>query len=83
MKLYKYLLGLSALLLMLLAAPLSFADDMAPAGEMAAPAAEAPAAPAEEAPKLDSGDTARLQSSQSEWLPDWPGRSLFFLPAEH
>ncbi len=79
MKLYKYLLGLSALLLMLLAAPLSFADDMAPAGEMAAPAAEAPAAPAEEAPKLDSGDTAwMLTSTALVLMMTIPGLALFY-----
>ena len=42
MKLYKNLLSLCALMLMLFAAPITFADDMMSGTEMAAPAAEAP-----------------------------------------
>ncbi len=79
MKLYKNLLGLCALLFMLLAAPLSFADDMAPAGETAAPAAEAPAAPAAAAPKLDTGNTAwMLTSTALVLMMTIPGLALFY-----
>jgi len=81
MKLYKYLLSLCALMLMLFAAPMTFADDMAaPAADTsAAPAAEAPAAPAEEAPKLDSGDTAwMLTSTALVLMMTIPGLALFY-----
>jgi len=81
MKLYKYLLSLCALMLMLFAAPMSFADDMAaPAADTsAAPAAEAPAAPAEEAPTLNSGDTAwMLTSTALVLMMTIPGLALFY-----
>jgi Amt family ammonium transporter len=81
MKLYKYLLSLCALMLMLFAAPMTFADDMAaPAADTtAAPAAEAPAAPAEEAPKLDSGNTAwMLTSTALVLMMTIPGLALFY-----
>jgi Amt family ammonium transporter len=81
MKLYKYLLSLCALMLMLFAAPMTFADDMAaPAADtMAAPAAEAPAAPAEEAPKLDTGNTAwMLTSTALVLMMTIPGLALFY-----
>ena len=81
MKLYKNLLSLCALMLMLFAAPMSFADDMAaPAADTsAAPAAEAPAAPAEEAPTLNSGDTAwMLTSTALVLMMTIPGLALFY-----
>ena len=81
MKLYKYLLSLCALMLMLFAAPMTFADDMAvPAADTtAAPAAEAPAAPAEEAPKLDTGNTAwMLTSTALVLMMTIPGLALFY-----
>ena len=79
MTLYKSLLSLCALLLMLSAAPLSFADDMMPAGDTAAPAVEAPA-PAEEAPPtLNSGDTAWMLTATALVLfMTIPGLSLFY-----
>jgi Amt family ammonium transporter len=79
MKLYKNLLSLCALMLMLFAAPMTFADDMMSGGEMAAPATEAPA-PAEEAPPtLDSGDTAWMLTSTALVLfMTIPGLSLFY-----
>jgi Amt family ammonium transporter len=78
MKLYKYLLSLCALMLMLFAAPMTFADDMAaPAADTtAAPAA---AAPAEEAPKLDTGNTAwMLTSTALVLMMTIPGLALFY-----
>ena len=79
MKLYKNLLSLCALLMLLFAAPMTFADDMASGTEMAAPAAEAPAAPAEEAPTLNSGDTAWMLTSTALVLfMTIPGLSLFY-----
>ena len=81
MKLYKNLLSLCALMLMLFAAPMTFADDMAvPAADTtAAPAAEAPAAPAEEAPKLDTGNTAwMLTSTALVLMMTIPGLALFY-----
>jgi Amt family ammonium transporter len=81
MKLYKYLLSLCALMLMLFAAPMTFADDMAaPAADTtAAPAAAAPAAPAEEAPKLDTGNTAwMLTSTALVLMMTIPGLALFY-----
>ncbi len=81
MKLYKNLLSLCALMLMLFAAPMTFADDMAaPAADtMAAPATEAPAAPAEEAPKLDTGNTAwMLTSTALVLMMTIPGLALFY-----
>jgi Amt family ammonium transporter len=79
MKLYKNLLSLCALMLMLFAAPMTFADDMMSGGETAAPAAEAPA-PAEEAPPtLDSGDTAWMLTATALVLfMTIPGLSLFY-----
>ena len=78
MKLYKNLLSLCALMLMLFAAPMTFADDTMSGTEMAAPAAEAPA-PAEEAPKLDSGNTAWMLTSTALVLfMTIPGLSLFY-----
>jgi len=81
MKLYKNLLSLCALMLMLFAAPMTFADDMAaPAADTtAAPAAAAPAAPAEEAPKLDTGNTAwMLTSTALVLMMTIPGLALFY-----
>jgi len=79
MKLYKNLLSLCALMLMLFAAPMTFADDMMSGGETAAPAVEAPA-PAEEAPPtLDSGDTAWMLTATALVLfMTIPGLSLFY-----
>ena len=79
MKLYKNLLCLSGLLLILFAAPLTFADDMMMSdSEMAAPAAEAPTA-AEEEPTLSAGDTAWMLTSTALVLfMTIPGLSLFY-----
>jgi Amt family ammonium transporter len=80
MKLYKNLLSLCALLLMLFAAPLTFADETsAPAPAAPAAAAPAPAAPAADAPKLDSGSTAwMLTSTALVLLMTIPGLALFY-----
>ena len=77
MKLYKYFLCLCALLLLLSAAPLTFADDMTMSDtEMAAPAMEAPA---EDEPTLSAGDTAWMLTSTALVLfMTIPGLSLFY-----
>jgi Amt family ammonium transporter len=79
---YKNLMGLCALVLMLLAAPLSFADDAAPTvpADPAAAMATAPAAPpAAPAPKLDSGNTAwMLTATALVLLMTIPGLALFY-----
>jgi len=77
--------ALSGLLVLIVLATATFAQEAAPAAEAAAPAAESPAAeaPAEEAaapePTIDSGDTAwMLTSTALVLLMTIPGLALFY-----